>query len=359
MSYPTGGSGYNAPAAPQAPAAPTPGASATGGVSTPDANDGGFKGLPFILTAATAGLALLTFLLGFAPFWGVEPVTIGATTVTSDKTFNLFETGGSATLIIVLLAGLFAAVSLLPKQELLGAAAATAVAGFIGLLVVAFLVNDEAVLKFGAYLGIFFSLLTAVAAIVGLLFKLGIIKAPAPKPAAPQQQSGGYPGYQQGQQGYGQPGQQYGQPGQQGYGQQGFGGSSTGGQYPTQSPYGQSAPAQPGQQYGQPGQPGQQAGYGQPGPQAGYPQAGYPQQGSPYGSPQQQPRPDESATQHFGGSQAGQQSGQSYGGSPYGGQSAPAAPGAPAAPAQPFGGEQAADPAADATTAFRPSDDKK
>lgn len=359
MSYPTGGSGYNTPGQPAAPSqAPNTGAAAAA-PSTPAGSEG--KGLPFILTAATAGLGVLTFLLGFLPFVGIKPVSIGGTTVSSDETNSLFAfAGGPAIVAIVLLAGLLAAVSLLPKQNLLGAAAATAVAGFLGLLALTFSLPEGVELEIGAFVVIAFTLLTVVAAVVTLLFQLGIITPPAPKPAQPQQQPGQYGQYGQPgqQQGYGQQPGGYGQPGQQPYGQGGYG-QTTGGQYPAQSPYGQqSQPSVPQPSYGQPGQ----QGYGQPG-QPGQPQQspygqqyGAPQQQSPYGSaPQAQP--GEGATQAFGG-----QPGQPFGGPTYGGaqQGAPAQPGQTGAgQAQPFGGEQTADPAADATTAFRPNDDQK
>ncbi|MGY0501632.1 DUF5336 domain-containing protein [Nocardia sp. FBN12] len=355
MSYPTGGSGYNTPATPAAPQGQSTGAAAaapsTGSESSPA------KGLPFILTAATAGLGVLTFLLGFLPYIGSEPTTIGGTTIGTDVTFSLFEwSGNGAILALLLVAGLLAGVSLLPKQDLLGVAAATALAGFLTLVIVTFVgAPDGSELEIGAYLVLVLGFATAAVAVAGLLFKLGIIKAPAPKPAQPQQQPGQYGQYGQ-QPGYGQQG--YGQnTGQQSYGQTGYGQTQTGGQYPQQSPYGQqSSPSMP--QAPQPsyGQPGQQA-YGQPGqqpPQSPYGQQyGAPQQqASPYGAaPQAQPRPDESATQTFGGAQP---QGQPFGAPNFGGAQQPA-PGQP----QPFGGEQTADPAADATTAFRPNDDNK
>ncbi|WP_336084377.1 DUF5336 domain-containing protein [Nocardia sp. SSK8] len=352
MSYPTGGSGYNAPATP---AAPSQGPSTGAAAAAPSTADGAeTKGLPFLLTAAAAGLGVVTFLLGFAPF-------VGITLLKTTETASIFETTGSANATLVLLAALLAGLSLLPKQNALGVAAAAAVAGFAGIVVSLIKAGDGTELQWGSYVITALSFIVAVLLVLALLFGLGIIKVPAPKPAQPQQQPGQYGQY--GQQGYGQQGG-YGQPGQQQYGQQqAYGQPSTGGQYPTQSPYGQqSQPSVPqaqqpsyGQQPGQPGQPSygqqpqQQSPYGQ--------QYGAPQQQSPYGAAPQQPRPDESATQNFGGQQPGQQ--QAFGGASYGAQ-----PGTPAAQpgtaaGQPFGGEQTADPAADATTAFRPNDDQK
>ncbi|MFD3748579.1 DUF5336 domain-containing protein [Nocardia sp. NPDC058633] len=342
MSYPTGGSGYNTPATPAAPQGPSTGAAAAAPSTAAGSQD---KGLPFILTAAAAGLGVVTFLLGFAPY-------VGFTALRETSTGSMFESSSAALATLILAAALLAGLSLLPKQNVLGVAAALAVASFIGIVVSLISVGEGIELQWGAFVVAAFSFVTAVLLVLALLFGMGIIKAPAPKPAQPQQQPGQYGQY--GQQGYGQ--QSYGQPGQQSYGQTGYGQPQTGGQYPTQSPYGQqSQPSmpqapqpsygQPGQQpYGQPAQP-QQSPYGQ---QYGAPQ----QQGSPYGAAPQapQPRPDESATQTFG----GQQQGQPFGAPNYGGaqQSSPGQ-------SQPFGGEQTADPAADATTAFRPNDDNK
>ncbi|MFE3546094.1 DUF5336 domain-containing protein [Nocardia sp. NPDC059177] len=344
MSYPTGGSGYNAPATP---AAPSQGPSTGAAAAAPSTADGpDMKSLPFLLTAAAAGLGVVTFLLGFAPF-------VGITLLKTTETASVFETTGSGNATLVLLAALLAGLSLLPKQNVRGVAAAVAVAALAGIVVSLIKAGDGTELQWGSFVMTALSLVVAVLLVLALLFDLGIIKAPAPKPAQPQQpgQYGQYGQQQYGQQGgYGQ--QQYGQPG--GYGQ-----PSTGGQFPTQSPYGQqsqpSVPQAPqpsyGQQPGQPSygqQPGQQSPYGQ---QYGAPQ----QQQSPYGAAPQQPRPDEGATQTFGG-QPGQQA---FGSPSYGTQPGTPAAQPGAAPGQPFGGEQTADPAADATTAFRPNDDQK
>ncbi|MFD3707012.1 DUF5336 domain-containing protein [Nocardia sp. NPDC058658] len=348
MSYPTGGSGYNTPATSAAPQGPSTGAAAAS-PSTAEGSEG--KGLPFILTAAAAGLGVVTFFLGFAPYVGIS---LGRETSTG----SMFESNSGALATLVLAAALLAGLSLLPKQNTLGVAVALAVASFLGVVVSLISAGEGVELQWGAFVVTAFSFIVAVLLVLALLFGLGIIKAPAPKPAQPQQQPGQYGG-QYGQQGYGQQG--YGQSaGQQSYGQPGYGQAQTGGQYPTQSPspYGQqSSPSMPQAQQPSYGQPGQQS-YGQPGQQSPYGQQyGAPQgqQPSPYGAaPQAQPRPDESATQTFGGQQSGQPGQQPFGAPTYGG-AQPSSPGQP----QPFGGEQTADPAADATTAFRPNEDNK
>ncbi|MFC9996115.1 DUF5336 domain-containing protein [Nocardia sp. NPDC127526] len=318
MSYPTGGSGsgYNSPA-PQPSSAPGYGAQPAGGPAagsstTPAAG----KGLPFFLTVGVAALGVLNFLLGFAPAKGSSDI---------DLSFNLFESA-PALPAFLLFAGLLAGLSLLPKQDWVGAAAAASAAAFLAVLFHSFAgeLNNE----WGAWVILFLSFVQAVLAVLAVLFETGIIKPPAPKPAAPQ---GGFgqpqPFSSTGPQGYQQQG--YGQQG--GYGQQSFG--QQGGQpsYGQQGGFGQQPPS-----YGQ--QPagyssGSQPTYGQQGGQPSYGQqpGGFGQQsGSEPTYGQQQPAGNDAATQHFG-----------------------------AAPrqSQPFGGEQNADPSADATRAFRPGQD--
>ncbi|MGV9611924.1 DUF5336 domain-containing protein [Nocardia xishanensis] len=348
MSYPTGGSGYNTPATPSAP--PSLGQTGSGASTGASASGSDAKGLPFFLVVGVAALGVINFLLGFLPF-SVEEVERAGTTITGDN-YNAFTPfGATAALGLLLLGGLLAGISVLPKQNWTGAAAAASAAGFLTLLFQVISLPDPLATEFGAWVLIFLALVQTGVAIAAVLFEAGIVKAPAPKPASAQAAQAGFGGQAQG--GYGQ--QQFGQGGQYGqqsqpsqpvYGQQpgqtyGQAGYGTGQQY-QQQPYGQSQPSQP--TYGQ--QPGQA--YGQPsyGQQPGY---GAPQQGSPYGAApaqQQQPRPDESATQHFGGgAQPGQQ--QQYGAPGYG----------QSQQGQPFGGEKTSDPAGDATQAFRPSDD--
>lgn len=176
MSYPTGGSGYNAPQ-------PTPssvpgygsqpaGAPAAGPGTSPVAG----KGLPFFLTVGIAALGVINFLLGFAPYTGME---IGGLR-SSDTTFSLFQNTGAATLVTLgLLAGLLAGLSLLPKQTANpGLVAAVSLASFLGILFSSFDLGEGMSLKWGGWVILFLAFVQAVVAVVALLFELGIMKAP-------------------------------------------------------------------------------------------------------------------------------------------------------------------------------------
>ena len=120
MSNPTGGQGYGAPAQPN----PTAGRA---------------KGLPFILTAVVAGLGVLNFLLGFAPFTkGVDYRGY------SSGSANFFESGGVIFIAFLLLGGLLAGLTLLPKQTGgLGGAAAASLTGFLALLFTVFSIDGD------------------------------------------------------------------------------------------------------------------------------------------------------------------------------------------------------------------------
>ncbi len=239
MSIPTGGSGFGAPA-------PTPSASS--------------KGLPYFLLIGVAALGVLNFLLGFTPFFktgGAAEFGIKGTTA------NFFESSTPVTALgLLLFGGILAGLGLLPKQDWKGVSAAAALAGFLTLLFVSFSLPEGPSLAWGAYIVLVLALVQTAAAVGAVLFDLGIIKEPPPRPAAQSGFGQSGPGYGQLAQGYGQ------QQPPQGYGQQ-----------------------QPPQGYGQPPQGYQQQppqGYGQP--QQGYqPPQGYGQQQPPqgYGQPQQ------------------------------------------------------------------------
>src|SRR5437870_3494109 len=113
MSYPTGGSGYNAPATP-----PTPSST---GQSAGTGTESTAKGLPYLLVVGVAALGLINFLLGFLPFFGGESQSRRSG---DGDTLSLFQYfGGAGLLAILLLGGLLAGLSLLPKQNWTGAAA--------------------------------------------------------------------------------------------------------------------------------------------------------------------------------------------------------------------------------------------
>ncbi|MEU7631548.1 DUF5336 domain-containing protein [Nocardia sp. NPDC049220] len=341
MSYPTGGSGYNTPA----PSAPSSQAPAAGGASSGSSAAGSdAKGLPFLLAVGVAALGVINFLLGFLPFLGSKPLDFDGTRVGGQETAKLFEVAsGSPLLGLLLLGGILAGLSLLPKQSLIGAAAAASTAGFLALLFQSFNFGTGAELKWGAYVVLVLAFVQAALAIAALLFEAGILKPPAPRPATPPSGfgQGGYgqqpPSFGQNQPPFAQSQPGYGQSSP--YGQPGYGSQPAPPQYSAQpSPYGQSQPTygqgQSAPSYGQPQSP-----YGQSQPSTPY---GAAQQASPYGA---QPRPDESATQQFGGQQ-----------SPYG---APSFGQPQAQQGQPFGGEQGSESSSDATQAFRPSEDNK
>ncbi|WP_225725549.1 MULTISPECIES: DUF5336 domain-containing protein [unclassified Nocardia] len=331
MSYPTGGSGYNAPA--PTPATP-PSFAQQGGTSAGSSAAG--KGLPFFLTIGVLALGVINFLLGFLPY-------ATSSVVRTSKTVSLFDGGigfGSPLLTVALAAGVLAGLSMLPKQQWAGAAAALSVAAFVGLLFQSFKLGDNVKLEWGAYVVLFLLFVQAALAVAVVLFESGVLAAPAPKPAGYGQ--GGY-GQQYGQQAFGQ--QSY-QQGQSPYGQQSYGQSGYGSQYGQGQQAGYAAP--PTQQYQ-----GQPAGYGQQ--PAGY---GAPQQPSPYGG-SQTGQQEAAATQHFGAAQPGQQ--QPYGSLNFGqGQQSSAQPaGQTSQPNQPFGSEKTSDPSSDPTHTFRPSDENK
>ncbi|MBO0855052.1 MAG: DUF5336 domain-containing protein [Nocardia sp.] len=375
MSYPTGGSGYNAPTPPSSSPAPS---SASSFGQQPAGSSGagsgssaaGSKGLPFYLTAGTTALGIINFLLGFTTYASLKSSAGLGVSVSADASF--FESRLASLLAFLLLGGIFAALGLLPKNEKswTGAAAAASLTGFIALLFQSFALGDNVSLGWGAWVVLFLALVQSAAAVAALLFETGVLSQPAPKPKKPAASAGfggtgGYPqqGYAQGQQGgYGQYGHQYGQsqPGQVQQGQAAGQQSHPG--YPQQSPYGQYgqqqgyAQGQYGQQpspYGQPGQPGQPQAYGQ---QQAYGAAGGQAapgaQQSPYGQPAQSGG-DDAATQHIGSPAATQQ--------PYGAPNFGQQPGqgGQAGGTSPFGSEQTGNPAADATKAYRPEDDKK
>ncbi|NKY34437.1 34 kDa antigenic family protein [Nocardia speluncae] len=316
MSYPTGGSGYNAPVPPSVP--PNPGQpQAAGGANAAEA---GGKGLPFFLTIGAAAVGVLAFLLGFLAYVGAD--TDMDLPSSADTSLNLWEYQEASIGGLLLIAGLLAGLSLLPKQNWVGVSAAVATGTFLTILFQLFTLPEGAKAEIGLYLILVLALVQAGLAIAVVLFDAGILSPPAARPSAPS----GFPAGQQ-QQGYGQ--QQY--QGQQGYGQQpGYG---------QQQQYSSGQQQQPG--YAQPGQQqayGQQQAFGQQPPQQAQQQYG--QQQSPYAGGQQQQSP------------YGQQQ-------PQAGYGQPQQPGQPGQAGQPFGGEQGSDPAGDATRAFRQSDDQK
>ena len=321
MGYPSGASGYGS-AGSEPPAA--------GGER---AASGGARGPIWLGSALVAGLGVLNFLFGFLPYVKIEGITqLGG----SDTTRTFFQFQTVTPLAFLLLGGVLAGVSLLPKQNWRAPAAAASIVGWLVLLFQSFSLDDGLGLGIGGYAVLVLGFVQAVLATLLLTVEVGMLKAPAGRPARRESgpQSGGQypssygstPGYERPAYGSGY-GQQYGQPqpgqgpyGQSQPGQAAYGQGQTGqGQYgagqPGQGQYGQaqSGQSQPGQSRPGQSQPGQGAGYGQqpygrPQPEYGSapysrpPAPGYPAYGGqppaqPYGDPQGpgQPAPGQSA----------------------------------------------------------------
>lgn len=241
---------------------------------SPDFGSGaeGPSKLPGYLLMAAAVLGLLIYLTNFGPIFELTtPNILGQGSTTSGSTLGI-----GIAVIAALLAGLLAAVSLLPRQRNhVAVVAALSVLAF--LLVIAELVQkpDEASIGWALYVLILLTLLQAGSSVASLLYHAGILTPPAPRPKYDQQQQQQY-----GQ--YGGPSSYYGQPPSQPHQPQHHLGQ--GGQSHQQAP-----------QQQRPGYPSQYGGYPAAGPNTGgFPAAG--QQGGPptpptgfptYGQPQQ------------------------------------------------------------------------
>ena len=242
MTYSPGSPGYQP--------AQSGGSYASGTPSFAKDDDGKSK-LPFYLTIAVAVLGFLAYLASFGPILTVN--ADNANGISGEGT----TVGLSLAMITALLAGLLAAVSLVPKDR--SYVAVTAAVAVLALLLVVYgVVNtgNGVSIGWGLWLVLVASVLQAFAAVAALLLDAGVITPPAPRPK--------YDPYAQYGQ-YGQYGGQYGQ--QQYYGQQQHAGS-------------QHNPQQP-------------AGYGQYG---GYPSSQAPTQSAPttggFGAqPQSGPQP--------------------------------------------------------------------
>lgn len=247
MTYPPTGPGYPSagpagPGLPPAPPVPSPGGLAG-------------KPLPQLLSIAVLVLGVVNFLLGFAPF--AKVTTFSDTPLTQSS----FEGGYPViALALLLVGGLLAGLSVLPGQDHQATAAVTSLVGFVVALFFLFTLSEGVSLAWGGILNLVLAFVQAALAVAALLFTLGLLRAPAPRPA-------GYPA-----QPYGAPAPGYGPP-------PGF--------PPGYAPGPPPVPGQP-PAYGQPVGYGQPAGYGQP-------QPGYGAVPNPY-APPQQPIPGQPGT---------------------------------------------------------------
>jgi hypothetical protein len=259
MTYSPGSPGY--------PPAQSPGSY---GASTPSfaKSDDGESNLQIYLTIAVVLLGLASYLLSFGPM-------ITRLLPNGDE---LVESGNSLPIDLALLAGLLAAVSLLPKAKNYAAVVA-AVAALGGLLLI-----EDTIGASGRGWALWFALacgvVQAIVAVGALLLEAGVVTPPAPRPKYDQYygQYGGYYGQQQG------PYQQHSVQ-QSGYGSQypGYpsgpstGGFSTAGQQSGPQQVSQSGPRQGGQH-------GQQQ--GSPTPPTGFPSFSQPPSSGPQGQSQ-------------------------------------------------------------------------
>ncbi len=160
--------------------------------------------LPAYLSAVTAALGLLVFLASFGPQFAV-----GAADIAAAAALGGVSLWGIFVVVSALLAGLFAGVGLLPKQQNYAAVAAVAaVLGFLLVLYIVLSAPSSVSIEWGLYLVVAFSLLQAAVAVVVLLFDSGIVAPPAPRPRYEQPQYGQYPGAYYGQPPTHQPAQQ-------------------------------------------------------------------------------------------------------------------------------------------------------
>lgn len=236
MTYPPGSSGY--------PPAQSPGSYGTSATTSFAKSGDSESNLKLYLTIAVAALGFVAYLASFGPMFSVgEESVLGATSSTSGGTYSIY---------VALLAGLLAAVSLLPKAKNYDAVvAAVAVVGALWLISDTFAGSGRG---WGLWLALACVVVQAILAASALLLEAGVITAPAPRPKydhyGPYGQYGGY---------YGQQAPYQQSPQQSGYGSQYGGypsGPSTGGfgaigpqSGPMHSP--QSGP-QPAQQQGPP-----------------------------------------------------------------------------------------------------------
>ncbi|MDH6199126.1 hypothetical protein M2272_005794 [Mycobacterium frederiksbergense] len=218
----------------------------------------GENNLPQILLGVVAVTGLLVYLMSFVLETGPGP-------------------GAALLVVLPLLAGLLAGVSLVPKQKNYTAVAAV-IATIPFLLAIGALVSIGGSADWTLYVLLVLTLIQAGAAITALLFDAGVITPPAPKPQYEQQ-----PQYGQ----YGGPSQYYGQQHQPQHGGQPYqqtppqrpGYPSQYGSYPSSGPNTGGFPVQSPQ-----GGPQGQAPSGPPTPPTGFPTYGSPQQSNTPGT---------------------------------------------------------------------------
>ena len=171
MAYPTGASGYGS-AGGEPPAA--------GGGK---AASGGARGPIWVGSAVVAGLGLVNFLFGFLPYVKIEGITqLGG----SDTTRTFFQFQTVTPLAFLLLGGVLAGISLLPKQNWRAPAAAASIVGWLVLLFQSFSLDDGLGLGVGGYAVLVLGFVQAVLAVLLLAVEVGLLETPAGRRARPE-----------------------------------------------------------------------------------------------------------------------------------------------------------------------------
>jgi Family of unknown function (DUF5336) len=188
MTYPPGNPGY--------PPAQSPGSYGAPAASSFAKSEGAENNLKHYLTIAVAVLGVLTYLASYFPM-------VSRLLPNGDE---LVEKGSTLPVDLVLLAGLLAAVSLLPKaKNFLATVTAVSVLGALLLIQDTIDASDRGA---GLWIAVTAGVVQAGLAIGALLLDAGVVTAPAPRPKYDQYygQYGGYYGQQQApyqQSGYG------------------------------------------------------------------------------------------------------------------------------------------------------------
>jgi hypothetical protein len=127
-----------------------------------------------ILTIAVAGLGILNFLLGFAPYDSTDGTEVPGMGTVGAVSGNFFQsgTGGVATITLLFAAGVIAGCGLLPKQTPnLPTIVGLSIAGLLMLLLIMINFPDRVDAGIGLILVLFSGFAQATAAVAALLLR--------------------------------------------------------------------------------------------------------------------------------------------------------------------------------------------
>jgi hypothetical protein len=191
MTYPPGNPGY--------PPAQSPGSYGAPAASSFAKSEDAESKLKQYLTIGVVALGLVAYLLNFGDLFSVPD---------EGKEILGFLNGEVKGIAAVLLAGLLAGVSLLPKKNYLGVVAAVSVFGALQVILSVVHTPKEVSITWELWLIIAAAVIQGGVSVGALLLDVGVITAPAPRPKYDQYygQYGGYYGQQQApyqQSGYG------------------------------------------------------------------------------------------------------------------------------------------------------------